>query len=108
MTDVQTQLGNLTIVSGPIVEAEPPSLVPKSVARYKGKIVLIKHGYWASVLTFLDTITDPVEHVKAYAAVHEVRDWERSSPYLLLIAQLLGLNEHQMDDLFIEAAAIVL
>lgn len=85
---------------------EPLPQVPNSVSRAQGKYVLIQMGLWQQVLDFVDSIEDPQERALADVALNDTQSWQRSSPFLTQCAQVLGLTDEELDNIFIEAAKI--
>lgn len=81
---------------------------PKSVTKAQGKAALIRAGLWQGVVDFVDSISDPVEKAVADVALNDTSHWQRSSPFLNSAAQALGLNDEQLDDLFLQASKIEL
>lgn len=84
-----------------------PPRVPEKITRAQGRLVLYRVGLWPAVLAFVAGITDPDEAFEADAALNHTVDWERSSPFLRRAALALGLDDEQLDGLFIQAAQIV-
>lgn len=86
-------------------QAEP---VPQQVTRAQGKAALIQAGLWQGVLDYVSSIEDETQRALAEVALHDTLHWERSSPFLNAAASALGLADEQLDDLFRQAAEIVL
>ena len=84
-----------------------PAPVPQTITRAQGRLVLYRAGLWPAVQAFVAGITDPDEAFEADAALNHTTDWERSSPFLRRAALALGLDDEQLDTLFIQAAQIV-
>ena len=82
--------------------------VPASVTRAQGKAALIQAGLWGDVLTYVDGIADPVDKAIAEVALYDTLHWDRSSPFLNAAASELGLDNEDLDDLFITANNIQL
>src|SRR5690606_8687705 len=89
-------------------QPEQPDPVPYSVTRAQGKAALIQAGMWPAVLALVDGIEDPTEKALADVALNDTLDWRRDSPFLNQAAAAIGLNEKQLDDLFIAASKIAL
>ena len=82
--------------------------IPVSVSRAQGKAALITAGLWPGVLAFVAAITDPTERALAEVALHDTRQWHRSSPFFNSAATALGLTGEQLDALFLAASKIEL
>lgn len=88
-----------------VVHADP---VPAQVSRAQGKAALIQAGLWDSVVAYVAGIADATERALAEVALYDTQDWRRDSPFLTQAAAVLGLAEAQLDDLFRQAAKIIL
>jgi len=90
---------------GAVVEPyiAPPTLIPTTVTRFQALAVLAAGGYLDTVRTYMATLDqDNVQRL----AWENATDWERSSPTLTALAQMLGLTDAQVDDLFIAASQV--
>ena len=83
-------------------------VVPQQVARAQGKAALIGAGMWPSVLAFVAAIEDDTQRLLAEVALHDTQHWQRSSPFLNAAKAALGMDDAQLDALFIAAAQIEL
>lgn len=81
----------------------PPPPIPQTVTRFQALAVLSAGGYLDTVRNYINTL-DP-NNVQRLAW-ENATDWERTSPTLNALAQMLGLTESQVDDLFIAASGI--
>lgn len=81
----------------------PPPVVPATVTRFQALAVLAAGGYLDTVRTYINTLD--INNVQRLAW-ENATDWERSSPTLNALAAMLGLNDTQVDDLFIAASNI--
>lgn len=90
---------------GAVVEpyVAPPPPIPQSVTRFQALAVLAAGGYLDTVRTYINTL-DP-NNVQRLA-FENATDWERTSPTVNALAQMLGLSDAQVDDLFIAAAQV--
>lgn len=97
---------------GPIAEyvAPPPAppVIPEKVTRAQGKVVLIRTGLWQPVLDYVAGIADPMQKALAEVALHDAQFWQRNSSLLNQAAEVLGITQEQMDQLFIQASEIAL
>lgn len=85
-----------------------PAPVPSQVTRAQGKAALINAGLWANVVSYVESIADPTEKALAEVALNDTTHWRRDSPFLNEAATALGLSSGDLDDLFRDAAQIVL
>lgn len=83
-------------------------VVPQQVARAQGKAALIVAGLWTGVEAFVAAIEDDTERLLAEVALHDTQHWQRSSPFLNAAKAALGMDDAQLDALFIAAAQIEL
>lgn len=81
----------------------PPPVVPATVTRFQALAVLAAGGYLDTVRTYINTLD--VNNVQRLAW-ENAADWERTSPTLNALAAMLGLDDTQVDDLFIAASSI--
>lgn len=81
----------------------PPPVVPATVTRFQALAVLAAGGYLDTVRTYINTLD--INNVQRLAW-ENATDWERSSPTLNALAAMLGLDDTQVDDLFIAASNI--
>ncbi len=86
----------------------PTPIVPASVSRAQGKTALINAGLWPAVLAAVDAIEDATQRALAEVALHDTTTWERMSPTLNALAFGLGMNDAQLDALFVSASQVVL
>lgn len=82
--------------------------VPQQVARAQGKAALIVAGLWTGVEAFVAAIEDDTERALAQVALHDTQHWQRNSPFLNAAKTALGLDDAQLDALFVAAAQIEL
>lgn len=101
---VELTAEELTAFLNPVV-AVP---VPQKVTRAQGKAALIVTGLWPQVLAYVASITDPTQQALAEVALNDALHWERQSPLLNAIIEHLDLTSEQVDQVFIDAAAIQL
>ena len=90
---------------GAVVEpyVAPPPPIPQTVTRFQALAVLAAGGYLDTVRTYIATLDqDNVQRL----AWENATNWERSSPTLNALAQMLGLTDAQVDDLFVAAAQV--
>lgn len=82
---------------------DAPRPVPQVVEKAQAVIALDQAGYLAQVETYMETA--PKQHQLAW--IHSTKI-SRASSTMQAVAQVLGLTETQVDDLFITADGIVL
>ena len=88
------------------LEARRLSRVPQVVSRAQGKVALMQAGLWPSVLEFVAAIAEPLEKFKADVALNDAQEWQRDSVFLTTAAAALGLDDEQLDALFVAAGAV--
>lgn len=71
------------------------------VALYALKTITEDH-----VLAAIAQIPDPVQQITARIGYQRATSWERGSPTMLAMAQLLQLNEQDLDELFTYAVTV--
>ena len=85
-----------------------PKPVPKTVSRAQGKAALISANIWGNVLAFVESIEDPTQKALAEVALNDTTEWRRDSPFLAAAAAAIGIDDAELDDLFLTASEIVL
>jgi hypothetical protein len=81
----------------------PPPPIPATVTRFQALAILAAGGYLGTIRTYINTLD--VNNVQRLAW-ENATDWERTSPTLNALAQMLGLTDTEVDDLFIAAAQV--
>lgn len=81
----------------------PPPPIPQSVTRFQALAVLAAGGYLDTIRTYIATLSeDDITRL----AWENATEWERSSPTLNALAQILNLTSTEVDDLFIAASQV--
>lgn len=86
-----------------VVDGVPAIPVPQAILRAQGKLALIQAGMWPAVLAYVESIEDATERAVALVAINDRETWVRDDPFLMSMAAGLGLNDEQVDDLFLLA-----
>ena len=81
----------------------PARVVPQSVARFQAKVALLQAGHLDNVEAYMAL---PETSRVTKMAWQEAQEFQRQSPTVLALAQLLGMTDTQLDDLFIFAAKV--
>jgi len=81
----------------------PPPPIPSSVTRFQALAVLAAGGYLDTVRTHIATLD---QNNVQRLAWENAADWERTSPTLNALAQMLGLTDTEVDDLFVAASQV--
>lgn len=84
------------------LEAEQKALVPYSITPTQGRILLKQMG-------ILDQVNQMVEQSEDQALQiywEYSLSWDRDNPYISSMANLLGMSEEDLDELFIQASQI--
>lgn len=79
----------------------PIIIIPQSISRFQARAALLAAGLLSDVEAAV-AAADPF----AQLAWAEAQEWRRDSPTLLALAHGIGLTDTEIDDLFIQAAAI--
>lgn len=80
--------------------------VPETITIGQGKEALYDAGLFDDVQTAIDAIEDDDTKWRIQNAWNNRPTWERQSPFVLMMAGILGLDEEQTDQLFIDAAKL--
>ena len=83
---------------------KPP--VPQQISSGQGREALYNVGLFASVQPAIDAIEDPDAKWRVQNAWDYRPNWERQSPFVEMMAGILGLTDEQADQLFITAATL--
>lgn len=85
---------------------ESRKVVPPAVTRRQARQQLLLMGLLDDVNPTIAAIPDETARRMAEIYWQDATDFERDNPYLLSIAAALGLTPEQLDDAFIQAAAL--
>jgi hypothetical protein len=84
----------------------PPAGVPDQVSRRAARQVLLAAGLLNNVQPALDAIPDPMQRAMMQIEWEDSLYFQRKRPSLVALATALGLTSEQLDNLFIQAAAL--
>lgn len=81
---------------------------PQSCTPAQGLVALfaLKNITEENVLAAIDQIPDPVQQYTARIGYQRATSWERNSPTMQAMAQLLQLSDEDLDALFIHAVKV--
>lgn len=86
---------------------EPQPIIPQTVSARQIRLWLIQHNFQLSQIeSAIDTIEDPLVRETVRIEWEYAPYIERSHPWLVPLAQSLGLTEEQIDQAFREASLI--
>ena len=80
--------------------------VPQQVTMRQARLALLGAGLLDDVDAAIAAIPDPVQRKAAQIEWEYASTVERQSPFVQQLAAGLGLSAEQMDDLFVQAAAL--
>lgn len=82
--------------------------IPSSCTPAQGLVALfaVKGITEDDVLAAIGQIADPVQQYTARIGLQRATTWERTSPTMQVMAQLLGLTEQDLDDLYTLAVTV--
>lgn len=89
----------------PIPNPEPKPPVPESITPRQGYIILSRYGLLAPVKAYFAAL-EGQEGEEAQIELEFAQEWKRTWPTLINAATSFGLTEEQIDQMFIEAAAL--
>lgn len=93
------------VISGnsPEVYYEEYATVPEKVSRFQARAALLDSNLLDSVTSIMQSPQTPAIVKLAWEDAQEFR---RDSPTVMMLGNLLGLNDAQLDELFIKAESI--
>ncbi len=90
----------------PVIETPDPStVIPQQVTKRQGRLALLAAGKLAAVAEAIALMPSP-QREAAEIEWNDATNYERSSPFMALLAEKIGLDEQALDALFIEAARL--
>ena len=84
---------------------EQTPLVPESISRRQGKIILSRYNLLLPVQSALASM-EGQEGIEARIDFEDAQEWRRDWPLLLNLAAQFGLTIAQVDQMFIEASVL--
>lgn len=102
-TDYQQYLAWIDEGNTPEPYVAPPPPIPQTVTRFQALATLAAGGWLDVVHTYIYAL--PRTNVTRLA-FENATEWERTSPTVNSLAQMLGLSDAQVDDLFIAASQV--
>lgn len=94
--------GTIDDWEGPIPTSEEIILVPKEVTMRQARLALLDAGLLQSVVSAIENMDEPLR-TRALVEWEYSNTVERHGQLTGVIGQLIGLTEHDIDDLFIDA-----
>lgn len=91
-----------------LAEVNPPPVngVPQVVSRKQGRAALILAGLFGQVQPIIDAVPDATQRALTQNAWDSAQTFERQDPFLLSLGAALGLDDAQLDALFVQAAGM--
>jgi hypothetical protein len=81
-------------------------VVPQQISSGQGREALYNVGLFANVQPAIDAIEDPDTKWRVQNAWDYRPTWERQSPFVEMMAGILGLSGEEADQLFVAAAGL--
>lgn len=103
--DQWTQLWTVREATSEELDAMKPP-VPQQITSGQGREALYNAGLFANVQPAIDAIDDVDMKWRVQNAWDYRPTWERQSPFVAMMAGILGLDGAALDQLFITAAAL--
>lgn len=103
--DQWTQLWTVRDATLAEIEASKPP-VPQQISSGQGREALYNAGLFAGVQSAINAIEEVDTKWRVQNAWDYRPTWERQSPFVAMMAGILGLNEEQTNELFIAAAQL--
>lgn len=97
---------NFTDDEGYKPEFENVLIVPEKVTIRQAKLALLQTGLYDQVIQAIDLIEDPMQKQAFKIEWEYAQEIERHSPTLLAVTDGLGMNEEQINELFILANSL--
>ena len=101
---VDIKTGEVAYVEEDLQVFEMPVLRPESVSRRQARRALLKAGLLDQVDVAIDAIQDIVTREAMRIDWQDATDFRRDNGTLIALAAALGLDDEQLDDLFIQAS----
>lgn len=79
---------------------------PESVPRLAARLALINAGLWASITALIDAIPDTTQREQTKAFFEDAANWRRDDATVASLAAGLGLNDAELDQMFVAAKII--
>ncbi len=91
------------VESGVIIHQQRFDPVPQSITPFQAKAAILNNGLMPAVTTLM---ADPSTPAITSLAWEEASEFRRDSPTISAMAAALGLNDAQIDQMFIDGAKI--
>jgi hypothetical protein len=88
------------------IDAATKLPVPQQISSGQGREALYNVGLFANVQPSIDAIEDADTKWRVQNAWDYRPTWERQSPFVAMMAGILGLDDEQTNQLFIDAAQL--
>lgn len=88
-------------------DAAAKPAVPAKIDNWRGQLILTQRSLMAPLQSWISALTDPTEKAAATIALASA-DFTRDSPLMNTALKAIGQTDEQIDQLFIDAAALVI
>lgn len=92
-------------VNGEFVKPEPEIQVPQAVTMRQARLALLQAGHLEKVEAAINSLTSPQKEI-AQIEWEYSQEVKRDKELVALLAPALGLDDKQLDDLFVLAAKL--
>lgn len=100
--------GVWTLLNGVVVKKPMPAptqVVPAQVTKRQGRLALLAAGKLAAVTDAIAALPSP-QREAAEIEWNDASNYERASPFVALLAAEVGLDDEELDALFVAAAQL--
>ena len=97
--------GGYELVNGQWQQPPTPVQIPQEVTMRQARLALLENGLLANVQPAINSLPEP-DKTKAQIEWEYSNALQRGNPFVAVLGSALGLSSQDLDDLFIQAAAL--